>query len=153
MTARTHTKTVDYADAVLKLRRCLRRAVRTGLPGPALTASETELLALVARTQGIGVAEAADSLQVAPNTVSTLVGRLSQEGLLHRRRDHRDRRAARLGLTPAGEARIAEVRRRRAAILDDAFDRLSAEDRALLLDSLPALEHLVDALAGEVDAP
>ncbi len=153
MTTGTSTGTVEYADAVLKLRRCLRRAVRTGLPGPALTASETELLALVARTQGIGVTEATDALQVAPNTVSTLVGRLSRKGLLRRRRDPRDRRAARLGLTPAGEARIAEVRRRRAAILDDAFERLAAEDRALLLGSLPALEHLVDALAGEAGAP
>lgn len=143
---------IDFADAMGRFRRTVRRAVRTGLPGPALPASETELLALVNRMGGIGVAEAADLLQVAPNTVSTLVGHLRRAGLLRRTPDPADRRAARLNLTKAGAARVTEVRRRRTNILDEAFGKLSPEDRDSILSSVPALERLIAALSTDEGA-
>jgi DNA-binding MarR family transcriptional regulator len=143
---------IDFADAMGRFLRTVRRSVRAGLPGPALPASETELLALVHRMGGIGVAEAADLLQVAPNTVSTLVGHLRRAGLLRRTPDPADRRAARLNLTQAGVARVSEVRKRRDNILNEAFSRLSPEDRDSILSSLPALERLIDALSTELGA-
>lgn len=136
----------EYADAVFRLRRSLRRAVRANMDGPALPTAEGELLGLVHRSDGIGVAEAAAALQVAPNTVSTLVGHLVGVGLLSRHPNPSDRRAALLGVTPAGDRRVVESRQRRAAVIDHAFESLTPADRALVLGSLPALEALIAAL-------
>lgn len=148
MTAAITTGTpTELADAMGRLRRAIRRAVRGDRLHPPLPPSERELLMLVHRSDGIGVGEAADALQVAPNTVSTLVTSLRRAGLLHRRPDPGDRRAARLHLSPAGRARVREVRRRRARVLDEAFDRLDYADRNLLLGALPSLERLIDALS------
>jgi DNA-binding MarR family transcriptional regulator len=120
----------------------MRRAIHVDLPGPGLPASERELLILVNQTPGIGVAEAAEVLCVAANTVSTLVGSLRQAGLLQRRADPSDRRAANLHLTEAGETRIREIRRRRSEVLDRTLALIAPEDRKVLLDAVPAIDRL-----------
>ena len=132
----------EFADSLARLRRSMRRAVHVDLPGPGLPASERELLILVNQTPGIGVAEAAEILCVAANTVSTLVGSLRRGGLLQRRADPGDRRAANLHLTEAGETRIREIRRRRSEILDHALARMTPDDRRALLDAVPAIDRL-----------
>ena len=50
------------------------------------------------------MAEAARELRLAPNTVSTLVGRLTGQGLLGRERALADARSIRLSVTPRGAA-------------------------------------------------
>src|SRR6185437_8234753 len=63
-------------DALGAFRRTLRRHV--GAPfSPPLTSAQVELVRVVRREPGTSVAEAAEKLGVAPNTVSTLVGQLS----------------------------------------------------------------------------
>ena len=116
------------------------------LPHAPLPPSERELLLLVHRSEGIGVAEAAEALQVAPNTVSTLVTSLRRAKLLERRPDPSDRRAAQLYLSPTGRRRVQEARRRRGEVLDRAFDQLGPGDRRSLLEAVPAINRLIEAL-------
>jgi DNA-binding MarR family transcriptional regulator len=137
---------VELADAVSAFRRVTRRVVRPRVPGPELPPSEGELLAFVARSKGAGVGEAAQALQLAPNTVSTLVTRLSRAGLLARRADPSDRRAARLQLTVAGHARVRRYRRQRADVLQTALHALDGDQRAALAAALPALRRLTASL-------
>ena len=133
-------------DAVWGLRRVARRVVRESFPEPALPPSEAELLAVVSRAKGTTVTEAAQALQVAPNTVSTLVGRLVTAGLLERRPDPADRRAARLHLTVAGHARVRQFRRHREAVLERALGGLGDRERRALAAALPALRSLAEGL-------
>jgi len=132
----------QVADAVWGFRRVARRAVRQSFPGPPLPPSEAELLAYVGRYKGVGVNDAAQALQLAPNTVSTLVGQLGRAGYLERRPDPNDRRAARLHLTVAGAARIRHWRRHRAEVLAKALESLEPAERGALAAALPALRHL-----------
>jgi DNA-binding MarR family transcriptional regulator len=67
-------------------------------------------------------------------------------GLLERRRDRRDRRAARLHLTRAAVQRIAAWRDRRQALVAQAMGTLAAADREAIAGALPALRRLADAL-------
>ena len=68
-----------------------------------ITESQAELLRLVGRQPGISVSAAAAELGLAPNTASTLVSKLSTDGLLVRTPDPDDRRVGRLALTaPSG---------------------------------------------------
>jgi DNA-binding MarR family transcriptional regulator len=135
---------VSFQDTVIALRRVARRAARLNLPE--LPSSESELLALVEESKGIGVSEAARMLQVSPNTVSTLIKSLIARGLLERLSDPSDRRAALLHLTTSGTTRIGLIRRRRAQVLTKAMCALGDDERAALETAIPAMRRLLGEL-------
>jgi DNA-binding MarR family transcriptional regulator len=126
--------------------RRLRRGARAVHGGALLSGAQVELLRLVQARPGIGVGEAAGALHLAPNTVSTLVRSLCDEGLLRRRADARDGRAARLELTEAAHERIRRRQDERARLLALALDDLDADERAALDRALPALRHALAEL-------
>jgi DNA-binding MarR family transcriptional regulator len=136
----------ELTEAWARVRRRLRRGARAAVGGEPLTGAQVELLRLVETQPGIGVADAAAALAVAPNTVSTLVGSLVAADLLARHRDPADRRAARLTLTAAARRRLRRWRDERGRLLAGALRELSPEDRATLAASVPALERLLAAL-------
>jgi DNA-binding MarR family transcriptional regulator len=136
----------DLMRVVGQLRRSVRRRVRQDWPHAPLPETHLELLRLVSERPGLRVREAAGALRLAPNTVSTLVNKLVSAGLLERRRDRRDGRAARLHLTEAAVQRIAAWRDRRQALVARAMETLAAGDREAIAGALPALRRLADAL-------
>jgi len=87
------------------VRRVARRAVRQSAVADPLPPARSELLRLAARRPGIGVAEAAAELRLAPNSVSTMVSKLTEDGLLNRGRVASDGRSVRLTVTAAGAAK------------------------------------------------
>jgi DNA-binding MarR family transcriptional regulator len=128
------------------LRRHLRRVARRPWALSSLTASQTELLRLVHRAPGTSVAEAAAELGLAANTVSTLVGQLTEQGLLRRAPDARDRRVARLTVTDRARRQIDEWRDRRAAHVAKVLERLDPADLDALHAALPALADIAERL-------
>lgn len=121
-----------------------RPAIGTGLPE-----SQAELLRLVSRQPGISVREAAAELGLAANTASTLVSRLSADGLLVRTVDPDDRRVGRLRLTEPAQRLADESRAARRAALVVALDRLDAERIERLHDGLTVLAELTRMLHEE----
>lgn len=136
----------DLMNVVMALRRSVRRRLRAAAPSPELRATQVELMLLVSRRPGLGVAAAARELHLADNSVSTLVNQLVRAGMLTRRTDPADRRAARLEVTPAAVRRIEGWRDRRARLVGARIDELSAEDRAAIEAALPALRRLLTLL-------
>jgi DNA-binding MarR family transcriptional regulator len=136
----------DIADTVLALRRAVRRVTRRTFAGTPLPPSEAELLAFVGRNKGAGVNDTAGALLLAPNTVSTLVGRLVTAGLLERRPDPDDKRSVRLHLTVAGSARVRAWRRHRSELLERALASLDRADVRDLERTLPAMKRLTEAI-------
>ncbi len=128
--------------ALSDLRRVLRRTILRGVPFAPLSPSQAELLHLVDSQPGIGVREAAHTLRLAPNTVSTLVGSLTDAGLLARERDAQDARAVCLHVTSKARRRIRAFRDSSARVLDTALAELDAADRDRIIAALPALERL-----------
>jgi DNA-binding MarR family transcriptional regulator len=128
------------------VRRRLRRGAREVVGGEPLTGAQIELLRLVEAKPGVGVRDAAVTLHLAPNTVSTLVRGLVGDDLLARTADPDDGRAARLALTETARRRLRRWRDERGRLLAGALHRLTEEDRAALEASLPALERLLAAL-------
>jgi DNA-binding MarR family transcriptional regulator len=138
----------ELLTALGLVRRHLRRSA--GRPFPlALTDSQGELIRLVRRNPGISVAEAAAELGLAANTVSTLVGQLTERGLLRRTPDEADRRVARLSLTDPARARVEAWRDRRTALVTRALDDLDTVERDALRSALPALAVLAERLHPE----
>jgi DNA-binding MarR family transcriptional regulator len=136
----------ELIDLVSGLRRSVRRRVRRDWSHRPLTPSELELLMLVGERPGLRVREAASAIGVAPNTVSTLVGRLTAQGLLDRLPDEEDARAARLSLTAAATRRRDEWRDRRRDVVGAAMRDLAAADRSAIGAAVPALRRLLAAL-------
>lgn len=128
------------------IRRVVRRAVRHSAVAQALPPARSELLRLTARQPGISVADAAHELRLAPNSVSTMVGQLTADGLLTRSRADSDGRSVRLAVTQAGAERVAQWQDIRADVAASALDLISEPDRQAIRAAIPALNRLAEQM-------
>jgi len=113
--------------AVAEFRAALRRFMRVSernARGAGLTPQRYLLLLMIKGapngSEQSTVTELAERLQLAQSTVTELVGRAEENGLVERERSTDDGRIAHLRLTPEGERRLA-----------DSFTSNSAERSAL----------------------
>ena len=138
------------ADALFATIGLLRRQARQGAGRPwpveTLVGSQLEVIRLIRHQPGTSVAEAATELGLAANTVSTLVGQLTEAGLVRRTPDAADRRVARLTLTPAAQHHVDAWRSRRSALATAALGELSRDERATLAKALPVLDKIANSL-------
>jgi DNA-binding MarR family transcriptional regulator len=132
----------ELFGAISIVRRTARRAARQVWQADPLSPAQSELLRLAADRPGITVADAAQEMRLAPNTVSTLVGRLTTAELLSRARGETDGRTARLTVTDKAHHRIAEFRDLRAELAARALAQLSDADQQALAQAGPALLRL-----------
>lgn len=136
----------DLLAAISAVRRTGRRAVRQAWIRQPLPPAQSELLLLVARRPGITVAESAQELHLAQNTVSTLVSRLTTDNLLNRGRDAADGRTAVLTITSQARDRLVEYRDLRSELTNRALALLSPADQHALAAAVPALQRLAEQL-------
>ena len=136
------TQAAQLFAAMGSVRRVARRAVRTSVHADPLPPARSELLRLAARRPGIGVAEAAAELRLAPNSVSTMVSKLTEDGLLSRDRVASDGRSVRLTVTEAGAARVAQWRDIRRDLTGRELARLPVADQQAIGAVIPALTRL-----------
>jgi DNA-binding MarR family transcriptional regulator len=136
----------ELLGAISQVRRAGRRAARAAWAQEPLPPAQSELLRLAADRPGMTVADAAQELRLAPNTVSTLVGKLTAAGLLRRSRGPQDARTALLTITDSARSRVAQWRDLRADLAGQALSRLSAADRRALDAALPALLRLAEEM-------
>jgi DNA-binding MarR family transcriptional regulator len=129
-------------DALSSIRRAIRRTTDRPAFLSSLTGAQIELVRLLRRQPGLTVAEAAQELRLAPNTVSTLVGQLVEAGFVERAVDEHDRRVARLNLAPGIRRKVQAWRDRRVEILEAAIGRLGPDDRERIAAAVPALARL-----------
>jgi DNA-binding MarR family transcriptional regulator len=144
--ARAKAEAAGLLAAIGAVRRVARRAVRTSVQAEALPPARSELLRLAAGRPGIGVAEAAAELRLAPNSVSTMVSKLAEDGLLSRDRVETDGRSVRLTVTEAGIARIEQWRDIRTDLAGRAIELMPDSDRRALVAAIPALTRLAEQM-------
>jgi DNA-binding MarR family transcriptional regulator len=107
-----------------------------------ITASQLSALSVVANHGELSLGELAAIERIAPPSMTRIAARLEEGGLLERRVDAVDRRVARVAVSPAGEALLAETRTRRDAFLAARLPEFTVEERALLAKAVPLLERL-----------
>jgi DNA-binding MarR family transcriptional regulator len=137
------------AELVIRLRAVIGRLARQlneTSTGEGLTPTQYSVLALV-RTRGpLGLAELTELEGLNPTMVSRVIRVLDDAGLIRRLTDPSDMRAARLEITPAGQQMHERIRERRTSVLADCLTRLPPPTAAALLDTVPALEALAEAV-------
>jgi DNA-binding MarR family transcriptional regulator len=144
--AASQAAAAELLGAISIVRRTVRRATRQAWQQEPLPPAQSELLRLAADRPGMTVADAAQELRLAPNTVSTLVGRLTAAGLLDRARGAADGRTAVLTVTDKARLRIAEFRDLRAELAGAALAALSPGDQQALTAAAPALRRLAELM-------
>jgi len=136
----------ELADVVATLRRSMRRTARSAAPGNPLSVAQLELLSCVGEHPGDRPGEIASLLHLAPNSVATLITGLAAGGYLRREISGEDRRAAKVTLTQRGTRAVDEWSETNARIVADALATLHPAWRQLLIATLPAMWHLIDAI-------
>ena len=95
------------------------------------------------------VGELSETEALAQPSVSKLVDRLEQQGLVARERAPQDGRVVLVAISADGRARLAQVRAHTQGILRDALIDLPDAELATLTDAVEILEHVIGTLRTE----
>jgi DNA-binding MarR family transcriptional regulator len=136
-------------DAAVRLRAVvgkLSKRLSASARGSGLTQTQLSTLGVIARLGPIRMTELAEIEHLNPTMLSRIVAHLDEAGLVRRRTDAEDRRAALVEVTAAGRKTHDRLRDERGRVLADGLADLSPADRDRLEAALPALEALVDAV-------
>lgn len=152
MTAMSGRKTADPAQAALgselltmvaRLNRLATSRIRLPLPW-----AQARLLGTIEdRSEGTRISELAALDHCSQPTMTTLVRRLEESGLVARTPDPDDARAVRIRITGKGASTLAKVRADRAAVIEPRIRNLSDADRATLSAAVGALHRLVEDMS------
>lgn len=121
-----------------RLHRRIRIDGRESIPPLQLSA-----LVTVEQHGPLRLSELARREAVTAPTMSRVLTALDEQGLVIRTPDPNDARGVRIVLSEEGAARLAEVRSHRTALVARRLARLDDEQRAKLVEALPALEALL----------
>ena len=106
----------------------LRKAFDRRAVGLGVTRAQWKVLFRLDRKPGLRQIELADMLDIEPITLSRIVDRLEESGLVERRADPSDRRAWRLHVTAAAQPLIAKLKAVAADLTADAFAGIDPKD-------------------------
>jgi DNA-binding MarR family transcriptional regulator len=125
--------------AVMRLARRLRQQAPADV-----TPSMLSALTVVERLGPITLGDLAGFERVRPPTMTRIVARLEEDGLVSREPDGSDRRVTRLRLTDAGRKLITKNRTRKDAYLADRLRQLSSRERSQLQAGVEVIQRLLD---------
>src|SRR5919206_4543868 len=123
----SHELAAQLRLAITRTARRLRQEA-----GGALSPSQTAALSTVERHGPLTPSELATRERIQRPTVTRLLGRLEEAGLVARAADPVDRRSSLVSITPDGRALLARLRTRKDAYLATRLDALAAGDRRTL---------------------
>lgn len=132
------------ADELLPLAvRLARLLFQEGTGSSRVSRAQVSVLRVLRDEGPRRISELAEAEHVAQPTITKLVVRLEQEGLVTRVADPDDGRAVLVGITPSGRTQLKQMTAAAAAALTGRLEALDASDRATLAEALPALEKLI----------
>ncbi|MGJ4902246.1 MarR family winged helix-turn-helix transcriptional regulator [Bradyrhizobium sp. HKCCYLRH2060] len=108
-----------------------------------MTRAQWAVLAKVERNEGMKQSELAEQLEMQPITLTRLIDKLAEAGLIERRGDDTDRRVNRLYLKKAARPLLAKLGVLKAELTDTALQGISAGDAERLMTHLEAIKENV----------
>jgi MarR family transcriptional regulator for hemolysin len=145
---------VDFLFALFETQRLLRLYAEKQARRFGLTRAQWGVLAKLERTEGMKQAEIADLMEIQPITLTRLIDKLCDLGLIERRSDDSDRRVNRLYLTDAARPLMLKLTGLRNELTQTALAGLSAADTHLLVAQLETVKNNVrEAVQNPAPAP
>src|SRR5689334_1454938 len=96
-----------------------------------------------------GMSEVSERFEITPAAASQLVDKLVQSGLIRREEDPHDRRAKYLNLTDKGKELLQRNFDERYQWLDDLAEKLTASERAKVMEALEIMTRAAKELEAE----
>src|SRR5919199_4647118 len=141
------TSTPDLAPRLrLGIARMARRLRQEA--GAELSPSQSAALATIARHGPLTPSELATRERVQRPTITRVLARLEEAGLVDRAADPADGRSSLVSTSPAGRALIDAARTRKDAFLARRLEWLDPEDRATLDRAAELLERMLEEGGG-----
>lgn len=122
-----HTQKREIAFLIIDVARLLRTYADQGAASFGMTRAQWAVLVRLERAEGLKQSELADMLDIQPITLTRLVDRLCDNGLIERRSDPHDRRAKRLYLTPAARPVLERLHALGEVLMDDVIAGLDED--------------------------
>jgi DNA-binding MarR family transcriptional regulator len=119
--------------------RLLRRAFDARVRELGMTSPQARLLLILSGTEGENQGYYAERLEVEPISLTRMIDRMEESGLIERRRDPADRRAWRLHQTERSRQVIDQVRASLAGLEEEMLDGLDKTQRATLTQLLETI--------------
>lgn len=134
---RRHSLNREFAFILNDVARLLRTYANYKAAQFGITRAQWAVLVRVERAEGVNQSELAETLDLQPITLTRLLDKLCESGLIERRADPDDRRAKRLFLTPAARPLLDQL-----SVLGEETmaDTLAGVERA-------SIEQMVERLA------
>ena len=140
--------TVD-SETVTRLRQVIARLARrlnASATSEGLTPTQASVLALIAGRGPLTHSALAELEGLNPTMLSRVVGKLDDAGLIRRVPNPVDLRSVSVEITRKGRSANERIKAQRAAVVSACLDRLPADQAAILVEALPALEALAAEL-------
>jgi DNA-binding MarR family transcriptional regulator len=116
------------------------------------TTTQCTVLTELGRSGPVTLAGLARRIGFDKSWTSRAVEQLVQEGLVEKASSQHDRRTVQLSLSPAGEARLADLNGTLNALADQAFEYIPAEQHATVRSSLELLQQALLTLTARTTA-
>jgi MarR family transcriptional regulator for hemolysin len=137
----------EIAIGLIEVARLLRTYADQRARQFGISRAQWTVLMRLDRFEGLKQSELAEVLELAPISLTRLLDRLAENGLIERRPDPNDRRANRLYLTPAARPLLEKLTALGEDVMAEVLDGLDEGARERLLKSLDTVK---DNLRGAI---
>jgi len=133
----------DFAFALSDVARMLKTLFNQEARKFGMTRAQWGVLFRLERSEGLKQSELADLLEIQPITLTRLIDRLCESGLIERRSDPADRRAKRLFLTPAARPLLNRLDKLTSEIMEHALQGIDRSTTAAMTAHLIEIKENV----------
>jgi len=130
----------EIAFNVMDVARMLRTYADQQARQFGISRAQWVVLVRLDRSEGLKQSELAEILDLQPISLTRLLDRLAENGLIERRADPNDRRANRLYLTPAARPVLAQLGKLGADVMETVLDGLDGKANERLLRDLTLMK-------------
>jgi len=130
----------EIAFTIMDVARMLRTYADQRARQFGISRAQWGVLVRLDRSEGLKQSELAEILDLQPISLTRLLDRLAENGLIERRPDPNDRRANRLYLTPAARPLLGELADLASDMMDDVLAGIAAKSKQRLLQDMGAMK-------------
>ena len=130
----------EIAFTIMDVARMLKTYADQRARGFGISRAQWAVLLRIDRSEGLKQSELAEILDLQPISLTRLLDRLADNGLIERRADPNDRRANRLYLTPAAKPLLAKLADLGTDMMETVLEGLDDKANARLLRDLASMK-------------
>src|SRR5574339_738173 len=142
----------EFAFTIMDVARLLKTYADQRARQFGISRAQWAVLMRIDRNEGLKQSELAEMLDLQPITLTRLLDRLADNGLIERRADPNDRRANRLYLKPAAKPLLGRLADLGADMMETVLDGISSNSIERMLKELSAVkDNLRSAIAANTN--